>query len=238
MAVELVQLPEAVVANVVSDEPLDARLEHRVDEHWAKALIERPGLVDGRVFSLTAMNARGFTGRFVPYRRVMAALADLELAVELDVAPLAVIGRTVSSDGCAVLGTRKQSLTQEPGKLEFVPSGSVDEQARIDADHVDPSLALEQELLEELAVTRSSVTALVPRVVAVDELTRVHDLVFDVHVDVTAAEISTRRAASNVGEHDRFEFVPLADLERVAGPTLGAVTRAILTLPFTQMETQ
>jgi hypothetical protein len=238
MAVELVQLPEAVVATTVPDAPLDPFLQEQVDGHWAKALIERPGLVDGQLFSVYEMSARGFTGRFVPYRRLVASLADGELAAKLEVAPLAITGRTVSSDGCAVLGTRTPASLQEPGRLEFVPSGGVDEQARVGADHVDPTLTVYEELREELGVDRTFVVALVPRVVAIDEAVHVHDLVFDVHLDLTAAEISGRHRASTANEHDPLEFVPLHALEAsLSSSALGAVTQAILALPFTMLET-
>src|SRR6478735_193633 len=133
MAVDLVQLPEALIATTVPDAPVDAQLQQQVDAHWAKALIERPGLVDGSLFSVCEMSARRFTGRFVPYRRFVAALADRELGERLAIAPLAITGRTVTSDGCAVLGTRAPWTMQEPEHLEFVPSGGVDEHARVGA---------------------------------------------------------------------------------------------------------
>jgi hypothetical protein len=236
MAVQLVPMPEAVVATTVPDEPLDAVLARQVDEHWAKALVERPGLIDGQLFSVTEMSARGFTGRFVPYRRLVASLADPALAARLAVAPLAVTGRTVSSDGCAVLGRRASWSTQEPGQFEFVPSGSVDEEAVVDVDRVDPLLTLEEELLEELGVTRASVTRIVPQVLAIDDVIRVHDLVFDVYVELTAAELSASHRASTFDEHDRLELVPLAEVEHYPTAMLGALARAVLTLPFTKME--
>jgi hypothetical protein len=236
MAVELVPLPASVVATAGPDVFLDPLIEHRVDEQWAKALIERPGLVDGLLFSVDEVTDEGFRGSFVPYRRVVASLADRELALELGVAPLAVTGRTVSSDGCAMLGVRSAWSTQEPGQLEFVPSGGVDEQARTGSDRVDPALTLGQELLEELGVERASVRVVVPRVLAIDETTRVHDLVFDVHLNVTAAELVLRHDVSPSVEHDHLQPTPLGELARLSPPTLSAVTRAIVSLPFTTME--
>jgi hypothetical protein len=237
MTVELVPLPATMVATAVPDVPIDPLLEQQVDEHWAKALVERPGLVDGRLFSVDETSDEGFTGRFIPYRRFVASLADRRLATELGVAPLAVTGRTVSSDGRAVLGMRTSWSTQEPGCLEFVPSGGVDEHALIDDNRVDPALALEQELAEELGVASASVRAVVPRVLAIDETTQVRDLVFDVHLDLTASELVLRHGVSTSPEHDHLQLTPVRELAQLSTPTLGAVTRAILSLPFATMET-
>ena len=237
MAVDLVPVPEALIATAVPDSPLDAS-PAATGRRTLGGGTDRTAGSRRRLVVLGLRDERTRIHRSVrALSTVRGTLADHSLTAQLALAPLAVTGRTVTSDGCAVLGVRASWTMQEPGHLEFVPSGGVDEQARVGADQVDPRLTVYEELLEELGVDRTFVIDLVPRILAIDDAAHVHDLVFDIGLDLTAAEIGGRHRASRVMEHDHLQFVPLGDLEDcLATSTIGAVTARFATLPLRTME--
>jgi hypothetical protein len=216
---------------------LEPDIEAAISQRWKDALSERATLVDGQIFSVERLTASRIEGRFVPYRWLVAQLADPALYPMIRVAPLAVMGRTRTSDGLIVFGLRSNETMQDPALWELAPAGGVDEGARRAFGRVDLVASLVTELEEELAIFAGDIERMHPVGVVVDPDTHVHDVVIDVDVSLSADALMTRASAAATDEYDAFACLPPgADLDVALGGDASAASRAAFALSFARME--
>jgi 8-oxo-dGTP pyrophosphatase MutT (NUDIX family) len=203
-----------------------------VEREWKVARAERPELVDGQIFSVDRIALPDISGAFVPYRFFVAQCRLPSIYSTLLVQPLGVTGRVTTTDQRLVFGRRSHHTTQDPGRWELAPAGGVDASARTDSERVDPEVSLYSELHEELGVGPADVARSRLAGVVVDPVSHVHELVYDVTVTLSAAEVDARARAARDSEHVEFEYL---DREGAAAALphgqLAAATLAILGLP-------
>lgn len=189
----------------------------RVDELWLRRLVDDPGLHDGEIFSVVEATTDRITGSFVPYRRFVAQRAEPALRTAVGVAPLAVTGRTVTTDRKVVLARRGPHVTQAPGAWELAPSGGVDRVAVTREGRVDVAAAVLAELGEELGIGREEVLGVTPVGVVVDDASGVYDVVLEVQVGLDGAGVRARFDELQQDEYRELRLVPLDDLSAQPG---------------------
>jgi hypothetical protein len=223
--------PNVEVIAAGAPPPLPAPLEAEVAALWNGARIRRPdGLHDGRLFAVEAMTPSRITGRFVPYRRLVAQRANPALFAALGVRPLAVSGLLTCANGI-VFGRRAAGVTDDPDRWELVPSGGVSPECADVAGRVDLGRQILAELVEETGLDSAEVAA--PEILCAVENDRSH--VIDVGIALTTAlsgaEVLARHARRASREYVELAVVAKADVPAfVAARERGliAVSRALL----------
>ncbi len=211
--------------------PLPARLDAEVAALWERARALRPdGLRDGGLFTVEAMTPLRITGRFVPYRRLVAQRAKPALFGALGVRPLAVSGVLTCADG-VVFGRRAADVTEDAGRWELVPSGGVSPECADAAGRVDLGRQIGIELGEEVGVAADAVGA--PEILCAVEDNRSH--VIDVGIalasPLSGAEVRARHARRASREYAELAVVAKADVPAFVaarGRELIEVSRALL----------
>jgi 8-oxo-dGTP pyrophosphatase MutT (NUDIX family) len=210
------------VSVVLSDPPLEPPedLRERVDELWEQERRVRPGLVDGSVISVSAVDGDRVVTRPCSYRLFVARERDTALRERLAVRALGVSGALLigSDDGArsVLLGRRSTDVTEYGGAWELVPSGGI-EPARAGRDGaVDVESALLAELEEEAGIQRDTVVDVVP-------LGLVHDIAQDVY-DVCLALRVREAPPERLSEYEESVLVPAHD----ARAWLDAQKRAVV----------
>ena len=210
--------------------PLPAPLEAEVAALWDQARAHRPGLADGRIFSVERFSAARIAGRFVPYRRLMAQRAKPALFAALGVRPLAVSGVLACSDGI-VFGRRAADVTDDAGSWELVPSGGVPPECADAAGRVDLARQIRSELVEEIGLESTEVTASEILCAVEDDQSRVIDVGFALASPLSAAEVRARYVRRASREYAELAIVAKADVSAFAAEhkrNLIAVSRVLL----------
>jgi 8-oxo-dGTP pyrophosphatase MutT (NUDIX family) len=219
--------PAAVVRRgpirvVLGGPPLEPpeEVRDRVDELWEEERRARPGLVDGTMISVSAVEGDRVVTRPCAYRLFVARERDATLRQRLGVRALGVSG-VLFVDGdrgerSVVLGRRSADVTEYRGAWELVPSGGI-EPGRAGRDGVvDVEAALFAELEEEAGLRRDDVLEVVL-------LGLVHDIGQDGY-DVCLALNARENARVRLTEYEQLVLLPSKD----AGAWLGAEDRAVV----------
>lgn len=127
--------------------PGERKCSKEVDEVWD------PAKRDGTLLSVYSFSLEEVLLEPVPYRFYWAQSQGVALASP--VRPLAVMG-VLFQEGRVLVGRRGKGVTQEPGKWEFVPSGSL----QLCSRELDPAIQLFEELEEELQLLPDSLEEL------------------------------------------------------------------------------
>jgi len=184
----------------------------RVRQLWEEELAQRPGLFNGRLFSLEAMHggeARGFMAEYMWY---VAQLRAPELREHLRVRSLAVSG-LVTAGGHVLFGLRKNSLAIEGGLWELAPSGT------IHGGHREPGGAISwrehflEELREELGIEAAAAKATAFALVE-DTETGIWELGVSVEIPLDHRDVLAAWANLPRSEHSELAAVPVADVPR------------------------
>lgn len=224
LRLELVQAPP----------PPPAVVQAEIDRIWEAELRRRPEIFDGTILTVLARDEGRISAGPIPYRRLLAQVREPALAPVLDLLPLAVTGIVLCRDGL-VLGLRGGRLTQDPGRWEYAPSGSVDASALEQDGRIDAAGLVKRELHEELGVPPSLVRECRLLALAWDQSYPVLDLVYGIRADIGRDRLLAGLPTGAAAEHDRIAVVAparLADFlaaegERAAGPTLALVPTAL-----------
>ncbi len=211
--------------------PLDADLERRVEELWRQEQTKRgASLFNGAILSVVSHSPARITVAITDYRCFIAQRRDPALFGKLGVRPLAVSGLTRCRDGI-VFGHRSTASTQDAGRWELVPSGSVDARA-IGADGaVNLVSQLMMELTEETGCSGAAVISAEPFLVVEDWRSHVIDVGIDLLLDLDAVSVLAAHGADTTPEYDLLRIVPDTELARFvskAGPPVVEVSRALL----------
>jgi hypothetical protein len=219
MTAHVVAEGEVVVTWIPGRREPTAELGGRIDGIWAAARKMSPSLFDGSVLSVVRWTMSGsavnVVGQFVPYRQFIARQRAPNL--DLEVRPLGVSAFTMLG-GDIVLGTRGEAVTEYPGGLELVPSGSIDTRAALPSGAVDWRRSILDELAEETGVRGPS---------SVRALGLIHDEDHDVY-DL-ACLIELPRGTTIAARSGEYQSLSLVDSAQVLArrdqliPTSGAL---------------
>lgn len=184
----------------------------RVEAIWERESAARPGLFNGRIFSLESISGSEACGFFAEYKWYVAQLADPSLFDELQVRSLAVSGLVVAR-GYVFFGLRKPHLAVEGGLWELVPSGTIHGEARESDGSVSWRAVFREELAEELGISPPVVQARAFALVE-DTGTRIWELGVAVEMDVDHREVLAGFTSIPHTEHSEISCVPLADVPK------------------------
>lgn len=200
---------------VVDILPAPAPPEHALAEArnlWEAELAARPGLFNGRIFSLDSIKggeARGFMAEYMWY---VAQLRAPHLHEHLRVRSLAVSGLVVAG-GHVLFGLRKPGLAVEGGLWELAPSGTIHGDLRDKDGSLSWRDVFREELREELGIDAPASEA---RAFALVEDTDTHiwELGVAVELKLDHREVLAAWASLARSEHSEMAAVPLDDVPR------------------------
>lgn len=193
---------------VMVDVPnLGADLNQRIQDIWDAEQANRGGLLfDGKLFSVDHVSENQITGRFVPYRSLIAQRVDPSLFEALKVRPLAVSGLLRCASGI-VFGLRGDGLTQDGGLWELAPSGGVDGDSINGDGYVDLTRQIGVELSEELGLSLSQVTNVKPFCLIEDTDSHVFDVGLELCTDLGETDVRAAYENKASDEYEALNFV-------------------------------
>ncbi len=210
---------------------LSAELEKRVESIWQSecaARAEPP--IDSPIFNVTRCSGEQIVGHFVPYRRWIAQLRCPELREALRVQPGSVCGLSFAG-GALLFGRRSEYTTQDPGAWEPVPAGGIGPDARGEDGKLSAVRQLLAELYEEINLSPDRVLRLAPFALVVDLETRVHDIVFELELDLSVEEAEAEFLGRTTREATAFRAVPrerISEWILAEGNPVAPITQALL----------
>jgi hypothetical protein len=230
MLVEYALTPNIEILSLPGPHSPGAGCEREADIVWVAERARRgDALHDGLIFSVSSISPDRITGRFVPYRWLVAQRRRPDLASQLRIRPLAVSGLLRCRDG-VVFGARSWESEQDPGCWELVPSGGVGPVTNRPGATLAPECQVIEELAEEVGLEPAQVAVSGPVCLLEDTASGVLDLGFVLTTELGEADI-LRAHAGTTREYDRLEIVAdaaLADVVARLGDRLVPVSRWLL----------
>lgn len=194
---------------VASDAPaLTGAEEHLVEVNWQAECRKRGrSLFNGEMLEFMRLEGDRIVARFVEYRIYLASRAGA-LGTRQAVTPLGVSGVVCCGDHVG-FGRRAAHVTQYPGWLELIPSGSIDRDALRADGTIDHCGQLIRELSEETGLGESAIGEIVTLGLVFDAV----DAVYDLCVSITLTENEpSRLGPMRSEEYDDLFFVNRASL--------------------------
>ncbi|MEM2916590.1 MAG: HAD family hydrolase [Candidatus Woesearchaeota archaeon] len=189
----------------------------RVEQIWLAETARNPKLFNGTVFAYLRHSLQGATtiieGAFVDYKQFLAQLR--EPVLDLGIKPVGVSGFTVINDNgkrYAVFALRSDDVTEYPGHLELVPSGSLDISALGPDGTVRFHDKLRDEFSEETGLPASAITSIRSCGLVFDRKDQVYDVCAIIEVNATRQQVLD--AFCSVSEYHKPCFVALKDLSK------------------------
>jgi hypothetical protein len=194
-------------------------------------------LFNGRIFSVTSLEASLIRGHFVDYRLYIAQNLRPELFDRLEVRPLGVSALTHSPDG-VILGLRNFATTQNPGLWELAPSGGIDPGCCGADGTIDIKAHILGELGEELGLGSDQVDDPVPFCLLEDEQSRVLDIGVALSTGLSKEAIVECHRAKATDEYLQVSVVQPVDIEPfLARSEAGLAPESRLLLEFRGLTT-
>ncbi len=191
---------------------LDGATEAAVEQAWAEAQDRAAGrLFNGRVFSADSISATLVAGHWTEYRRIVAQIAQPDLAPRIGARPLAAAG-VILGEGFLLVGRRPHDATYQAGQWQMPPAGSIDPRAEAAPGRVDPVRAFHAELEEEIGLTASDLSAPRPLCLVEHPGRRVLDRGFLARTKLSGRVVRARHAAARDREYTPLLALPLTDL--------------------------
>jgi hypothetical protein len=188
---------------------LSAELETLIDSIWQSECADRVSPpVDGLIFNVTQFDPGQIVGHFVPYRRWIAQLRRPELRDALGVQPGSVCALSFAR-GSLLVGRRSDHVTQDPGAWEPVPAGGIAPEARGADGELSAAVQILMELQEEVNLSSAHVVAMAPFALVVDRETGVHDIAFELDLDVSIEQVE-----QSFRKREKLEVDALRAVER------------------------
>jgi len=213
----------------VSGPPMQApaELEGRIQELWEAEKAVRPSIVNGSIVCFGARTGGRVDARLAEYRLFIARERDSSIRLRLGLQAIGVTGVVVDSAGKILVGHRGADVTEYPGALELVPSGSLASDSVGENGRVDTLGALLSELEEETGIERASVASVVPLGMLRDTDQDGFDICYELHL-AAGATLSAFAAGEyrDLALLDGSEVAALIADGRPAVPT----SRALLEL--------
>lgn len=196
-----------------------ARYASRIEKIWNEMSRTRP-LHNGTVFAVSGFEDKsgdiGVSGYPVPYKDFLAEHTDQ--SIHLGIRPVGVSGLLLVQDAqnvrYVVFARRKTTVTQWPGRLELVPSGSIDaEQPKTDGI-VSYEMQIVGELMEEAGVSPTDVMSVKGFALVYDP----HDRVYDIccRIELSLRKEALGKSFRDSAEYEQPVFVPYRELEQFA----------------------
>lgn len=182
-----------------------------VNQIWDECLKQRPSLFEGEAFCWHAKSSSRITGQFIPYRYVLASQVEPGLFSDFQVRPLAVTAVARCTDGY-IFGKRSRTVSQAQGLWELGPSGGIDKLALKPDSTIDYRSLILRELAEEMGIHQAFVRRLDVRSGIQNANSGLLDLIADIEIGLTAAEVKSCHARQDSEEYETLEVVAENDI--------------------------
>jgi hypothetical protein len=197
---------------------LSADLENEVERLWLAEHNRRgKAIFNGRIMSASTVSSDGIHGYIVEYRHLIAQRSRPELFKDLQVRPVAVSGLLECADGI-VFGRRADSMTQDAGLWELVPSGGIDTSKINDERHstvkVDFLPQILIELHQEIGIKSSFVSSVKPFCLVDDTDSHTLDIGIAIELPLSYNEILTTHRDTATKEYDKLRLVPRSEINQ------------------------
>lgn len=194
---------------------LSRKSEH-IETAWAALSRTRP-LFNGAMLNIASVTKTDghivIGAHSVSYKDFLAERNDPSL--KLGIRPIGVSGLLLVKDAqgleYAVFASRKASVTQWPGRLELVPSGS------IDARHITPSgsvayeAQIREELSEEVGVEAKNVKTITGFALVYDAQERVYDICCTIELSLRKEDLE--KIFTDSVEYEKPLYIPYKDID-------------------------
>lgn len=192
---------------------LPSGLEKEVEGLW-QAEQERRGkeMFNGRIMSASIVSQNGIHGFIAQYRHLIAQQARPELFDALRVRPVAVSGLLICADGI-VFGRRSDSLTQDAGFWELVPSGGIDTTNISDTSEVSYLSQVLTELSEETGINSEFVSSALPFCLVEDTHSHVLDIGIALETSLSHNEVLLAHRETATKEYDELRILPRSEID-------------------------
>jgi len=183
-----------------------------VDAVWRRAVRRNPGAMHNGLM-LAFVCASVAAGKTVvrcirtEYKYYFAGVHEPELGFALD--PVAVSGviEVETPGGPAVLAARRgKTVTLYPGRLEFIPSGGIDESALRPDGTADFISQFRKEFTEETGLPESVIRSVEPFAFIRDIPGKVYDVCAMIRIDADPDGLPARLASG--GEYSGYTLIP------------------------------
>ncbi len=199
---------------LVVDEPLflSKEINTEVDRLWqAEQQSRGKTLFNGNILSAIKISPEQILGRILEYRHLIAQRACPALFEPLQIRSVAVSGLLECADGL-VFGKRANSVTQDAGLWELVPSGGIDA-SKITQGTIDCRAQLLTELQEETGIHRDLVSNVLPFCLIEDNVSHVIEIGISMTSMLSAEMILRAHREKATEEYDELEIIPLEKIE-------------------------
>ena len=205
-------LPTSTVTLQGAEVKLPASVEAEVECIW-QAEQKRRGkaLFNGRILSALEVTPQTISGRAVEYRHLIAQRARPELYNVLQVRPVAVSGLFECAEGI-VFGRRADTMTQDAGLWELVPSGGIDVSKVAYGEEVDYRAKILTELNEEIGLSSDFVSNVSPFCLVDDLDSHVLDIGIAIASPLSADAVLRIHRAAASKEYEELRVVPLTEV--------------------------
>lgn len=198
-----------------SIEEILARKRDVIEEIWQRTLIEKGGkLFNGTLPHFVSINQEGeyieILGNFIEYKQFLGQRKRPDL--QLSIKPVGVSGIMVlkdAGDDYVIFAKRSSNVTEYPGFLELVPSGSIDEEC-VDANGVvNYQAKLLCEFIEETGLSEEHVKGISGFAFVLDIGHNVYDICCEIQLEAKKDFIMQKFSST---EYNTPRFVALNDL--------------------------
>lgn len=187
---------------IIDDSHIFEQYENQVEEIWKFRTNKK--LHNGVVFHTVSVNEKEIIVSKTSYKYFFAQLQNRNIFEGKLISPLAITAR-IRANNAYILGQRSSYNTQEPGMIEFVPSGSFD-QNTVSGNSLDSKKLVLQEAIEEIGLYEENIKNLNPCFVVLDQKDNVWDLIYDLELNLSEEEIKKRFKHNKNNEIDRLIF--------------------------------
>ncbi len=208
-----------IVLQIDTNKNIQERLREReraIETIWQRALQSKKELYNAPLCCLSQVEHTEMGVMlhvfFAEYKHYVAQVNGLAL----DLTPVGVSGVVIAdsgSDPCYILAKRSMQVFHYPGALEFVPSGGIDESARITHGEVDPLPVLRKEFEEEVGLPWSTEDDVQLFAMVHDHQQGLIDLCYAIKTNYSATAV-----VSALSERQEYEYaIPLRapELEQI-----------------------
>ncbi len=232
-ACEIIATGEIMLASISGVRTFTPTKSERVEQIWQMEIAKNPKLFNGTVFSYLKHSATEkitkIEGAFVEYKQFLAQLR--EPVLDLGIKPIGVSGFTIINENrkkYAVFALRSDDVTEYPGHLELVPSGTLDNSVLGPDGTVRFHDKLREEFEEETGIPASVITGIRSCGLILDRKDQVYDAC--AIIEASATREQALEAFSTVSEYRKPCFVALEDLPRFVEENAHALVPSSLAL--------
>ena len=198
-----------------SDHTMYSSVVSRVDQIWVKETSKNPKLFNGKTFSYVSHekydDETRVVGSFIEYKYFLAQLR--EPILDLGIKPIGVSGLVLLNDKeekIVVFALRDDYVTQYPGCIELVPSGTIDVSSVLPNGEIDVHAALRKEFAEETGLSVDCISRMKDIGFVLDRRDQVYDVCVLIQVNATKEQVLD--SFSRVSEYNSPCFVRLDDI--------------------------